>query len=85
MILISEFVILEIRMNYTKMFEAIPISEFMNPEMRITSPFRLFRQAGRLTGFHFAKPLLSFSGFSQPLENLENESNFSSHGNIMEI
>ena len=30
----------------------------MNPEIRITSTLRYFRQTGRLTGFHFEKPLL---------------------------
>ena len=49
--LISEFVISEIRINSTKdCLEVILISEFMNPEIRITSTFRLFCQAGRLTG-----------------------------------
>ena len=50
-ILISEFVISELRINSTKkMFEVILISEFMNPDIRITSTFRPFSQAGRLTG-----------------------------------
>ena len=46
-VLISEFVISEIRINFTKkLFEVIHISEFMNPEIRITSTFKPFSQAG---------------------------------------
>ena len=37
------------------MFEVIIISEFMNPEIRITSTFRCFSQAGRLTWMSFSK------------------------------
>ena len=38
--------------------ELILISEITNSELRITSTLRYFCQAGRLTGFHFEKPLL---------------------------
>ena len=60
-VLISEFVISEIRINSTKKFEVIVISGFMNSEIRINSTFRPFSQAGRLTGsqgFHFGKHLM---------------------------
>ena len=50
-ILIFEIVISGRRINSTKLFEVILITEFMNPEIRITSIFRFFCQAGRMTGY----------------------------------
>ena len=46
--------------SYKNMFEVIPISEFMNSEIMITSTFRSFCQAGKLPGLHFEKPLMTW-------------------------
>ena len=45
--------------------EMILLSEFTGSEIRITSAFRSFGQASRLTGFHFKKPLIKI--FSNPV------------------
>ena len=52
-ILISEFMILEIGINSEKLFEVILISDFMNPEIRITSTFRSFSLAGLVARIKF--------------------------------
>ena len=45
----------EIRITSNKSFGCDSYSEFTDPEIRITSTFRFI---GRLTGFHFEKPLI---------------------------
>ena len=46
------------------MFEVILISEFMNPEIRITSTIMPFSQADRLPEFYFEKSPLPCSRFA---------------------